>query len=115
MYPSPFYVALMESLIGVEIHNGQAKRVVLHHSRIDVIGKREPNGHCEILAANLLLRAVSIDNSLKVDQRFVWGSGQVGDRDLAYLRFGLFDLSSEQFFDPLTLLILLIGLNPERL
>jgi hypothetical protein len=50
-YEIPFFVGLMKRLIGVEIDNRQAQRVVLHHAGLDFVGKRKPDRGRQIFAA----------------------------------------------------------------
>ena len=45
----------MERLIGVEIDDGQAKRVVLDHSGLNLIGERKADGGREIFAPYFLI------------------------------------------------------------
>jgi hypothetical protein len=83
----------MKRLIGVEIDNGQAKRVVLHHPRLYFIGEGKPDRRRQILAADCLIASRRVDDSLKIDERFVWGLVQVRNRNLPNLCCGLFKLS----------------------
>jgi hypothetical protein len=83
----------MKRLIGVEVDDGQAKRVVLDHPRLDFIGEGKPDRGRQILAADCLIAHRRVDDSLKIDERFVRGLVQVRNGNLANLRCGLFKLS----------------------
>jgi hypothetical protein len=83
----------MKRLIGVKIDDRQAKRVVLQHPRLDLIGERKPDRGRQILAAYCLIAIWRVDDPLKIDERFVRGLVQVRYRDLVNLRCSLFKLS----------------------
>jgi hypothetical protein len=49
----------VEGLIGVEFHDGQAERVVLHHAGIDAIREGKSNRRGQILTTDLLITTIA--------------------------------------------------------
>lgn len=84
---------------------GQAQRVVLHHAWLDFVGERKPDRGRQIFTAYFLFASRRLNNPLKIDERFMRRPDEVGNRNLADLRFRRFQLPVQQLFGPLGLLV----------